>query len=250
MAYFLIILRIIQKMIYNFNICSFERKISDDTMTWDSEFDYYCNFEFHCKDEEKFKKIIGELYDGNSSNLKAYIENDGTISDCCFMCHRGNGDVSCESLCKASIIGGSLDGIKILVENESSLVNSGDSEHHILSLAITHEQNEITQYLLNHGASPNSRGFRCKTPLYYALVNTDVKLVEQLIDLGANSTFHVTFGRSRMNILDSCLDRMTTCDGEKYDNYLKISKLLVKAGCVATDKETNKEDALTIKQNW
>jgi len=166
------------------------------------------------------------------------------------MCHRGNGDVSCESLCKASIIGGSLDGIKILVENESSLVNSGDSEHHILSLAITHEQNEITQYLLNHGASPNSRGFRCKTPLYYALVNTDVKLVEQLIDLGANSTFHVTFGRSRMNILDSCLDRMTTCDGEKYDNYLKISKLLVKAGCVATDKETNKEDALTIKQNW
>jgi ankyrin repeat protein len=143
----------------------------------------YFDYEYKCKEPEKFRDLITELESDYAPDdvLNNYIKNGGSLDDRCFMKQYGDGAHNIAYIGKSIVIGNKLNLLKQLIELDSEFINSG-----LLSLAIELERFEIANYLLDEGANPNLYGELGKTPLYYAIMSSNIEIVSRLLSLGAD----------------------------------------------------------------
>ena len=152
----------------------------------------YFGHEYICKVPEKFRDLITELESSYAPDdiLDIYIKNGGSLDDKCFMKQCGDGMHNIAYIGKSIVIGDKLKLLKQLIESDREFINSG-----LLSLAIELERFEIANYLLDEGANPNQYGELGKTPLYYAIMSSNIEIVSRLLKLGAepNKSNYLSF---------------------------------------------------------
>ena len=203
----------------------------------------FYNHDFKCNDPIKFRDFIKQLESGKNPNiLNDYIKSNGQLYDVCYMIQKGNGELYIVSIPRAIINGGNLETLKRLIELDKSYINYQDHEYSLLSYAIG-ENNEMANYLLDSGADPNSFGHRSKTPLYYAILQVNVEIIDKLLILGANPNH--TYGMQKTNYLYFAVYKLSIIKNNKTAsdtdsendihmvqkmNLMKIIKLLIKYG--------------------
>lgn len=190
----------------------------------------YFGHEYKCKDPEKFRDLITELESSYAPDdiLDIYIKNGGSLDDKCFMKQCGDGMHNSAYIGKSIVIGDKLNLLKQLIVSDREFINSG-----LLSLAIELERFEIANYLLDEGANPNQYGELGKTPLYYAIMSSNIEIVSRLLKLGA--------APNKTNYLHFALNWYFTTNNL---DVIIIIKLLLEAGAkkqpeLLTQEQTN-----------
>jgi hypothetical protein len=137
----------------------------------------------------------------NPHDADLYFEQGGSIHDACIASMRGCGDS--ETISVGQIIGeyacnhNDMRFIDVLVKHQYNLSQT------VIYSSIENSL-ETLQYCISiDNKYVNTRGHRGKTPLYYAILNASVKMVEYLIENGADP--ELTYSAAQLNYLDHAM---------------------------------------------
>lgn len=168
--------------------------------------DTYYDHQFYLKQVNVtlFKDFVNLFYYASTLNphdTDLYFEQGGDINDTCVACVKGCGN-------SESISIGQILGEYACNHNDMRFIDVLVKHQYDLSSVILYSANdnslETVQYCISiDNKYVNAQGHRGKTPLYYAILNSSIKMVEYLLDNGADP--ELTYSAAQLNCLDHAL---------------------------------------------
>lgn len=211
--------------------------------------DRYFDLEFHvkCADPQEFIDLVNTLKTQTNVNPSIIQSYSGDLNDYCCATMRGCGND--EYVCLGELIG----KYACDYNNNAFLDIIQDKHYHVLfdkiiHYAVDNESIEQVEYILNINSSyANAAGHRGKTPLYHAITNVSVPMVELLLDRGADPS--LLYSVAMTNYLDHALwvyDHYYG-DDEYNEDKITIIRLLYQRGIEPTQPLTEEQRAVLQK---
>ena len=124
--------------------------------------------------------------------------------------------------------------VNVFVEQTFTTDNSGKVYRVHLSLldhAVVYQQHEIVDLLLEYGANPEGCGREMFDPMNIAIANGDYRILDKLVQAGANPNTLVGPAELQENALHVMLDKKDICDdGLPHHDMLGSMQLLLSRG--------------------
>lgn len=210
-------------------------------------FDYYLeNFE---NTAIRFEKLLHDLQISKEGRvLENYLQEGGSLHDYCYSYYQNENGVSCTITIPVIIVSsGNMNALRTMIERDRSLVDYTDDEYPLISHAFIHEQFEIVDYLLAHGANPSVCGIHAKLPLYFAINAKHPKYVRKLLEHKADP--NNTFSNGRINYLTHALmnarrlnKNLTKDSFELDEDHAHIIRLLIEADATLQESEVDETE--------
>lgn len=206
----------------------------------------YCDLELHvkCDNPREFINIINAFKEQSNLDPSIVKSYSGDINDYCRAFTRGSGDIKYVSL--AQVIG------EYACDHNNNafldIINeTGFNE--TIHYAVDNGAFEQVEYILDINSSyANAPGPRGKNPLYHAITNVNVPMVELLLDRGADPA--LLYGN---NVLSNYLDHALWVYDHYYGNdeynedKITIIRRIMSYGTEPTQPLTEEQQAVLQK---